>query len=73
MSNSEILKELRCQTKMTQQEFADYFGFPYRTYVEWERGGRTVAPYLLRLVIYKLCGEKLVQDDLTDKVSDKLK
>lgn len=48
------IKELRKQTGMTQKQFADYFGIPYRTIQNWEGGVNKCPEYLLRLLQYKL-------------------
>ena len=54
MSLKEELIELRLSTGMNKAQFARYFGIPYRTYQEWELGGRRVPEYLLRLMAYKI-------------------
>ena len=64
MSLKEELIELRLSTGMNKAgmnkaQFARYFGIPYRTYQEWELGGRRVPEYLLRLMAYKIEVEKL--------------
>ena len=51
--------ESRLRTRMDIAQFARYFGIPYRTYQEWELGGRRVPEYLLRLMAYKIEVEKL--------------
>ena len=48
---------------MTQKQFAEYFRIPYRTLEDWERGGRHIAEYLLRLMIYRLDLAKVYDDD----------
>lgn len=53
-------KELRTESGMTQQQFADYFGIPKRTIEDWERGARKCAPYLLELMKYKLDKENIL-------------
>lgn len=47
-------KELRKQSGMTQQQFADYFGIPKRTIENWEAGVNKCPQYLLDLMEYKL-------------------
>ena len=47
-------KELRKQSGMTQQQFADYFGIPKRTIENWEAGVNKCPKYLLDLMKYKL-------------------
>ena len=58
--NKEVLIELRESTGMTRREFCDYFGIPYRTLQDWELGNRKMPDYLLRLMIYKINVEKLM-------------
>lgn len=60
METMELLKKARKQAGMTQKEFSEYFGIPYRTIEDWERGARHMANYLLRLMIYRLEVEGLV-------------
>jgi DNA-binding transcriptional regulator YiaG len=54
-------KDLRRESGMTQQQYADYFGIPKRTIEEWERGSRKCTKYLLDLMIYKLKNEGIIQ------------
>ena len=54
------IKELRCQTGMTQKAFAEYFGIPYRTVQDWEYEKRQCPDYLLELMYYKLQCEGLL-------------
>ena len=56
----DILVELRESTGMTRREFCDYFEIPYRTMQDWELGNRKMPDYLLRLMIYKIEIEKLI-------------
>ena len=60
MKTSEILRDARRQTEMSQSEFADYFMIPKRTLQDWEYEKRRMPKYLLRLMIYKLEIEKMV-------------
>lgn len=48
------LKAVRQKTGMTQKEFANYFEFSLRALEEWERGGRRIPAYLLKLIEYKI-------------------
>jgi DNA-binding transcriptional regulator YiaG len=54
-------KDLRRESGMTQQQYADYFGIPKRTIEEWERGSRKCTKYLLDLMVYKLKNEGIIQ------------
>lgn len=51
------IKALRERMGMTQQEFSDYFEVSKRAVEEWERGGRKVPMYLLKLMEYKANNE----------------
>lgn len=55
----EQLIELREKTGMNRKQFAQYFGIPYRTMTDWERGERQMPEYLLRLLAYKVEMERL--------------
>jgi DNA-binding transcriptional regulator YiaG len=50
-------KEMREQSGMSRQEFAKYFGIPYRTIQSWELSDRKCPQYLLELMEYKLRNE----------------
>ena len=54
-------KELRQQSGMTQQRFADYFGIPKRTIENWEAGVNKCPAYLLELMKYKLIHEGIIK------------
>ena len=51
--------ELRKSTGMNRKEFCEYFGIPYRTVTEWERGTRRMPDYVLRLMAYQIKMEKI--------------
>jgi DNA-binding transcriptional regulator YiaG len=51
------INELRKAAGMTQTQFANYFGIPYRTVQKWDLGTRQCTDYLLRLIEYKLRNE----------------
>ncbi|MBM6751029.1 transcriptional regulator [Mediterraneibacter glycyrrhizinilyticus] len=74
MDKKEELIKLRTSTGMNKAQFARYFGIPYRTYQEWELGGRRVPEYLLRLMAYKVKVEKLggkeEDQDGTERIGD---
>lgn len=61
MTRRELLCEARQQTGMNRREFAEFFGIPYRTVQDWERGIRNMPTYVLRLMIYRLEIEKLTK------------
>ena len=61
VKQTEILEAAREQSGMTQKEFANYFGIPYRTVQDWFAGRRQMPEYVLRLIIYKLEMEKKVK------------
>lgn len=44
------LHEFRQQTKMSQSQFASYFGLSVRNLQEWEQGKKSEPPYLLDLL-----------------------
>jgi DNA-binding transcriptional regulator YiaG len=54
------INELRKAAGMTQTEFANYFGIPYRTVQKWDLGSRQCTDYLIRLMEYKLKHEGLI-------------
>lgn len=56
-----IFKDIRRQSGMTQQQFADYFEIPKRTIENWESGVRKCPHYLLSLIVYKLTKENLIK------------
>ena len=43
---------------MNRKEFCEYFGIPYRTVTEWERGTRKMPDYVFRLLAYRIKMEK---------------
>lgn len=47
-------KELRKQSGMNLTQFSRFFGIPYRTIQNWERGERKCPEYLIDLMKYKL-------------------
>ncbi|MFR2370553.1 MAG: helix-turn-helix domain-containing protein, partial [Anaerobutyricum sp.] len=52
MEIKDRIKELRESTGMNRKEFCEYFGIPYRTVTEWERGTRKMPDYVFRLLAY---------------------
>ena len=57
------IKKLRESTGMNRKEFSEYFGIPYRTVTEWERGTRKMPDYVLRLMAYKIEMENLTKKE----------
>ena len=69
MTYQELLKKAIEDTGMTQKAFAEYFGIPVRTLQDWLAGKRKMPDYLLRLMIYKLEIEKMVEG-LSEELED---
>lgn len=44
------MKKFRNKTKMSQSQFAEYFGIPVRSLQEWEQGRKKPPSYLLNLL-----------------------
>ena len=61
MELKDKIKELRESTGMNRKEFCEYFGIPYRTVTEWERGTRKMPDYVLRLLAYQIKMEQLAE------------
>lgn len=59
MDSQEKIKELRERTGMNRKEFCEYFQIPYRTVTDWELGSRHAPDYVMRLLEYYICTEKL--------------
>ena len=49
--------------------FCEYFGIPYRTVTEWERGTRKMPDYVLRLLTYKIKMDNLTGEGDADEKS----
>lgn len=54
MEIKDRILELRKSTGMNRKEFCEYFGIPYRTVTEWERGTRKMPDYVLRMMSYQI-------------------
>ena len=67
METREFLRKLREQTGMNRRQFAEYFDIPYRTVQEWELGNRRMPDYLLRLMVYKLKTERLIEEGAEER------
>ena len=63
MEIKDEIKKLRESTGMNRKEFCEYFGIPYRTVTEWERGTRKMPDYVLRLLAYKIEMENLTKKE----------
>ena len=63
MEIKDEIKKLRESTGMNRNEFCEYFGIPYRTVTEWERGTRKMPDYVLRLLAYKIEMENLTKKE----------
>lgn len=63
------VKELVRLTGMTQKQYAEYFGIPFRTVQNWITGQEKCKEYWLKLMTYKLQKEGLV--DIEDNESGK--
>lgn len=61
------IKEMRRQAKMTQKEFAEYFGLSKRTLEKWECGRASPPVYLVQLMEYKLHNEKIIRMEENDE------
>ena len=55
---SYLSKAVRDASGMNRVQFAAWLGIPYRTMQEWEIGRRQMPNYLLRLIAYKVKGER---------------
>lgn len=62
MDTREYLITLKESTGMNWRQFSDYFGIPYRTVQDWERGNRKMPDYLLRLMEYRIRMERMLKD-----------
>ncbi|MCR4611169.1 MAG: transcriptional regulator [Lachnospiraceae bacterium] len=66
MNTQEELIELKEKSGLSLKKLSDYFGIPYRTLQDWYYGNRKMPEYLLRLMIYKMEMEKLLNDKKED-------
>ena len=56
-----IIKELRLQSGMSQNQFADFFNIPPSSLKKWEQGQRQCPDYLIELIEYRLRNENLIK------------
>ena len=66
MNLKDELIRLRADTGMNRREFAEFFGIPYRTVLDWELGKREMPDYLFRLMKYRLAAENYTRGDSGD-------
>ena len=66
MNTQDKLIELKEKSGLGLKELSDYFGIPYRTLQDWYYGNRKMPEYLLRLMIYKMEMEKMLNDKKGD-------
>lgn len=57
----QIIKELRHELNMNQNEFAKHVGISVRTIQDWESGRRIPPDYIPRLLSYQIGYEKICQ------------
>ena len=55
---SYAFKMIRAESGMSRKEFSEWLKIPYRTMQEWELGRRSMPPYVLELIEYKVRNEK---------------
>ena len=62
MTYGDLIKKLRTEAGMTQEEFAEFIHTPVRTLQHWEINERKVPENVMRLMAYKLEMEKIAKD-----------
>ena len=68
MEIKDKIKELRETTGINRKEFCEYFGIPYRTVTEWERGTRKMPDYVFRLLAYRIKTDNFTEkEDVNEK------
>lgn len=69
------VRKLVEKTGMTQKQFAEYFGIPFRTLQNWVLGQEKCRDYWIKLMQYKLQKEGLIDadEDERDEVRHHLK
>ena len=65
MKPDDILKEIRKELKITQEQFARDIGVSFSTLNRWERGHRSPSPLAMQ-TIKTICKNKGVSEDLID-------
>lgn len=61
MIEANEVRLLRESMSLNRKEFCDYFEIPYRTVQDWESNKRKIPTYLLRLMRYMACAEKMIK------------
>ena len=64
------VRKLVEKTGMTQKQFAEYFGIPFRTLQNWVLGQEKCRDYQIELMQYKLQKEGLLIDTDEDKCDE---
>lgn len=64
------VRKLVEKTGMTQKQFAEYFGIPFRTLQNWVLGQEKCRDYWIELMQYKLQKEGLLIDTDEDKCDE---
>lgn len=64
------VRKLVEKTGMTQKQFAEYFGIPFRTLQNWVFGQEKCRDYWIELMQYKLQKEGLLIDTDEDKCDE---
>ena len=66
------LKQIRLEKNMTQHEFSEFIGVPFRSIQNWETGRRKCPEYVEKLIVDK-CTQidyKTVLNDVLAMLSD---
>ena len=61
MEMKKQIKSIRAGAGMTQAQFCEYFDIPRRTLEDWESGKLNPPEYLVRLLVYRLSTEGLIE------------
>lgn len=69
MSFNELLKDVRNELKMTQEQFAHEIGVSFSTLSRWENG-HTTPILMARKSIINLCKEKGISAELISKLEN---
>ncbi len=62
MNISDMIKELRKKTGLSQSKFSAKFGIPVRTLQQWEQGISAPPEYLIRMMAYIMLLEEKMDD-----------